>query len=844
MIGRILRPFVLEPPIPYTHHVSRTDVATLAGDICRTYRLDGLPLDSASVVDLASRKARLARLMRDIGGPRTALWWHMVRRRRPIGERPVPRIGNEWCRGHVQRYQRAMQDEMAYSVEHYFSTVRRSAGSSFSRAIERTARGGPAATIAAYRADLAEINAIGHAIEEAFAAHEPRALGVTDEGHSEVLAFYDYLVSAHAHDAPVALDETLNASRVGTARVEPGDATLRITPAGGGARRYARVLGVDAYPDVSVPDLLAGLSFSEVDIVVTQSFATRSKEGARVRTKREQKKAESSGESTDEEVGDFDGMLAELRSSRSSIGDHHATVAIHAESVDAARRGADRVSSTLSGAGFRARIERRALDSAWYAQLPGGFGARARIRTITTANAASFMQAHAFSRGALERTPWGEPVTTLPTVGGTAYRFAWHGAAGESSGEVSASTRMTGKTGSGKSALLAHLLASSARVDRAPRVGEPDGRAFRSAIFDYRRGLRPFVLATGGEYAGFEDGRPSGWMPLRHYPDTSGGRARTARLVSLLGCDAEHPALGAEDERRIERAVAATMVMEPSARRLSGVLQNLPGGGTGSALARRLARWCADDGTGRRGAYWWVFDGGGPDRLDVDRTMFFGIDGDALLSDPVVRTPATWYLIDRVRELIDGTRAVVLAMDEAPQYLDDPVFEQFAGKEQAVIRKDGGLCVFAGQQPEQFLESAVGPVLARQCATEIYLPDPGARADDYCGQFGLTEAEFDALSALEEGSRAFAIKQSQRGSGGARSMIVARLDLGGMPEDLSVLSGTHRANRLLDEARERTGSDKPRVWLPEYHRLMRGGEAVERVDRVASATIHKLSEAG
>ena len=84
--------------------------------------------------------------------------------------------------------------------------------------------------------------------------------------------------------------------------------------------------------------------------------------------------------------------------------------------------------------------------------------------------------------------------------------------------------------------------------------------------------------------------------------------------------------------------------------------------------------------------------------------------------------------------------------------------------------------------------------------------NPKARAEDYCAGFGLTAHEFDLVRTLPDTAHCFLIKHGN-------DSVVARLNLSGMPDLLTVLSGRERTVRRLDTLRETYG-DAPADWLP------------------------------
>jgi type IV secretion system protein VirB4 len=86
------------------------------------------------------------------------------------------------------------------------------------------------------------------------------------------------------------------------------------------------------------------------------------------------------------------------------------------------------------------------------------------------------------------------------------------------------------------------------------------------------------------------------------------------------------------------------------------------------------------------------------------------------------------------------------------------------------------------------------------------MPNPKAQEDEYCGGFGLTGHELDLVRALPDTSRCFVIKHGT-------DSVVARLNLDGMDDILTVLSGREASVRRLDALRAQHGDD-PAVWLP------------------------------
>jgi type IV secretion system protein VirB4 len=154
---------------------------------------------------------------------------------------------------------------------------------------------------------------------------------------------------------------------------------------------------------------------------------------------------------------------------------------------------------------------------------------------------------------------------------------------------------------------------------------------------------------------------------------------------------------------------------------------------------------------------------------------------------------------------MDGTPSITV-IDEGWKALDDDVFVQRLRDWEKTIRKRGGIIGFATQSASDALDSRISSAVIEQTATQIFLPNPKAQISEYCDGFGLTSHEYDLVRSLPDTSRCFLIKHG-------RDSVVARLNLSGMSDLLTVLSGRERTVRRLDELRTALGDD-PAAWMP------------------------------
>jgi type IV secretion system protein VirB4 len=462
-----------------------------------------------------------------------------------------------------------------------------------------------------------------------------------------------------------------------------------------------------------------------------------------------------------------------------AFGDHHLSVLVRRESLAALDEAVAACAAGLADAGAVAVREDVNLEPGFWGQLPGNEAYLVRRALISSANMACFGSLHGFAMGQAEGNHWGEAVTLFTTTSSTPFFFNFH-SSGSGGGDLGNFT-VIGPSGSGKTVVMNFLAAQAQKY-------EP-----RTILFDKDRGAEVFLRGIGGTYSRVAAGHPTGFNPLA-LPDSPANRAFLRDWLGVL-----LKVSGPEEEATIAGAVDAAYANDPALRRLLHFRELLAGSRRPQAgdLASRLDAWIA------HGEHGWLFDNE-QDRLDLSaRTL--GFDMTALLETPRLRTPVMMYLFHRIDERLDGTPTMIL-IDEGWKALDDEVFAARIRDWLKTLRKRNALVGFATQSARDALDSRIATALVEQTATMIFMPNSRARAEDYCEGFGLTSHELDVIRSLPAHSRCFLIRQ-------ADASVVVRLDLSGMPEVLTVLSGRESTVRKLDQLRETYG-DAPAAWYP------------------------------
>jgi type IV secretion system protein VirB4 len=414
--------------------------------------------------------------------------------------------------------------------------------------------------------------------------------------------------------------------------------------------------------------------------------------------------------------------------------------------------------------------------------LAGNFADRPRPWDITSRNFIGFSPFHNYPSGKRDGNHWGPAVALLKTASGAPYYFSLHR---HDIGHF----KVYGSTGAGKTVLVMFLITQLQK--------------FKATLlyFDKDRGAEIGIRALGGRYLALKRGEPTGLNPFAIAP-TAGNIAFVQELVRVL-VRSERP-FTARENSEIDRAVSGVFRLDTAHRRLGSAMAYLDPPSENN-IAARLLRWVhTDRGTGPMS---WVFDNP-HDLLNFSGAQLFGIDQTHFLDDEAARTPLMMYLNHRIEALKDGRRGGVM-IDEGWKSLDDPIFENRIGDSLKTDRKKDWFLGLITQSPKDSLRSRIAHTISEQTPTTIYLPNLNARREDYVQGMGCTEGEFEVIRSLPEGGRRFVVKQ------GANA-VIAELDLAGLPDDLSVFSGTAANLSLLDRILEEVGDD-PTIWLPIFH---------------------------
>src|SRR5271154_1441648 len=805
----VRREFLSSSQIPYTAHLSEHVIRTKTGDYVQVFKISGASFESADDEQLNNWHERLAIALRNVASPNVALWTHVIRRR----ERSYPEgaFGQEFAADLNAHYKERLSGERLMVNELYLSVVYRSTTGVVtnwtSKVLSRTTRD---AVELDMRAAIDACEKLRQTLLASLDRYEIEALALYQhQGQlcSRVLEFLGVLINGEWQRMPLPrapLNEVLATSRpvFGVESIEYRTAT---------DTQLGAILGIKEYPTPTVTGMFHALLSAPFPLILTQSFTFLTKVSGQGLLQRQYARMLNAGDLAVTQAAQLKDALDALAGDEFVMGDHHLSLLVLTDPFSryekpqvAAQQKIlnDRVGVArriLSETNMAVAREDLALEAAFWGQLPGYFSRRLRKAPITSRNFAAMSPFHNYPVGRARGNHWGDALCLLVSSAGSPYYFSLHASdpadPDGGSRKDTGHTLICGPTGSGKTVFIGFLMAMLSR------------QGVTQVIFDKDCGLEILVRALGGDYLPLKNGIPTGFNPLQ-LPITPANveflKNWLRELTRVEAGTAHQDGRAVRQSADLDQALRGTLALEPSARRLSRLIEFLdPTDPEG--LHARLARWCAS----HRGDYAWVFDNDHDTVVSrLSGAALIGFDVTEFLDHSLTRAPITLYLFHLVRQLIDGRRFVCW-MDEFWRLLADRAFENFAKDGPKTWRKLNAVMCLATQSPSDVLDSPISRTLVEQTPTKVFFPNADADFAEYTKGFGLTEREFRLVKdQLEPGSRLFLVKQ-------AHHSVVCQLDLKGFDAELAVISGRTQEVQRMHQIMAEVGPDS-KQWLPQF----------------------------
>ena len=760
------------------------------GSLFATFHVAGMPAELAGAAATWLANLRENQLDRSVADPRVEIWDHYVRQ---DGQdmAALPIIPN-WFGARFDDAYRATQTGSLYRND-LFVTVLMQPHDSFRSGLLSIMGAGAIDHPQASDAALEEFDTVIQKVEAGLARYGLRRLGFREEGpvvFSELAETFHLILTNDVRRIGV------SSGRMGKVilpeRIIFGHRDFQIVREG--APRFGAILSMLNYPARTRPVMFAALRNAPFPLTITNSRRFIQKAAALGKISLQIKQMQSGNDAAKSQIGQLIQEEDDIASGHSEAVSHHFSVAIYAPSLDALDRRVASAEALLSDAGVTAVRETDALKAAFYAQLPGNRRWRTRPEPVKSINAIAMAAKHGVPAGQYKGR-WGAPVIMLRTTSNTEYalHLQVHGAASIPAEDL-ANCMIFGGAGSGKTSLLGSVGLLSLR-----------NPSTRVVLIDKDFGLSVMVRAAGGSYLALASGTPSGLAPLLGLSNTPDDVSFIEGFIKKLILADEQGELSADEDQRLQRAVARQMQMPPALRGFAGIAAFL-GMRSKDGAAARLRKWCRGERLG------WAFDND-RDELRME-TRMTGFDTTAILRNEEVCSPTLSYLFYRTRKLING-QPIVMMVDETWQSDLVPAFRDENNDQLKTIRKNEGAVVLATQSAYDALKSPNAHTFKQQIPTKIFFGDETASHADLVDGLGLTEAEYLAVTqTLPLLRHTFLIKRP----GGS---VLCRFDMSGAKEKIAVISARRSTYELSNRLIAQYGPE-PEAWVPEFERLAPG----------------------
>lgn len=766
--------------IPYWCHFNSSTLLTKTKDLIIIIKVNGFSFETADDEDIESRKEIRNNLFKGLAGGKYTINTYTIRKKHSAY--PAGNFDDPFCKYVNEEWRRRHEPEYTFVNEHYIAITRKNSAITevFEKIAQKFDKSQEAQTEGALLLEAySEIAEIRDRVINSLSAYRPQLLGIYERDgayYSEILEFLGMIVNANNNQKyfvpSFGVDRYIQNSRLYFARKH-----IEVLNAKG-EKKFAGMVSIKSYRPTTYAGILDKFLHLPFEFIITQSFNFIDKSIAINKMQLQQQRMIQSEDPSISQVAEISQALDSAMAGEYAFGFHHLTVMC----IGNTRKELDDLISDVNvefiNMGIQSVREGLNMPAAFWAQLPGNSGIFAtRKAVINTKNFAGFSSFHNYPEGNVGGNHWGDAVTVFNTTSGTPYFFSFHV-------RDVGHTMIVGPTGAGKTVLMNFLCTQAQKFK--PKM----------FFFDKDRGAEIFIRAIGGRYTSIDASKPTGFNPL-HLPDNYENRAFLLEWFQIL-LTANGEKITASDITTINQAIDGNYKLPKEERQLSNIVPffGIEGPDT---LAGRLAQW---HGTGNRAQ---LFDNKN-DIIDFSSSRIFGFEMGEILKDAIALPPALLYLFHRINSSLDGTNTMIV-LDEAWALIDNPVFSTRIKNWLKVLRKLNAMVIFATQSVEDASKSTISDTLVQQTSTQIFLTNLKA-TEAYKKTFMLSDREFQIVKSTDPGARFFLVKQDN-------ASVVTRVDLSGLNDIVTVLSGRIETVLLLDKIRARVGDD-PKDWLPVF----------------------------
>ncbi len=772
--------------IPFACHYNPHTILTKNGELLQTIKIVGFAAENISNKKEDNKKRTLRGSVRKaiqtgIDNDEYAIWFHTVRRKKKLsaeGEysdqfskytNSAWRKRHDWDHKYVNElYITIIREGESFSFESYADYIKTS-----SYKVQKKAKNLFLEKI------YDELDEVVKKVVQSLSDFGAKRLSMFEyKGvfYSENLRFLSKIINFAEYNFPVKEQDLSHYLPIN--KVSFGFNALEVK--GANEKHFAGILSVKEYHEVSANaiDTFLQLPF-EFILTETVDFINREKA-----LKGFEYQKYILNLSQDKHFSEISGITEIINSDKGRVtdfGEHQISIMVIEDHLKLLESEINKMQEVLATLGILSVREDIMMEDCFWAQLPGNFSFIRRLTPINTNRMGGFASLYNFPAGKLTNNHWGPAVTIFYTAAGTPYFFNFHV-------DDNGHTAIIGPFGAGKTVLMNFMLS--------------EARKYNSKLFffDQMRASEIFIRAIGGKYVSFEETKnkylPIPKMnPLLLAENEENIKFLKAWLQYLVSSSDN----GNEDETIKERLVEIVKIIFalPAQERKLSQVRDLFEKMDMAKQAAALEVWY---GSGR---YSYLFDN---DDDDLNIAHIQGFDMTFLVKEGKPLGPVLSYLFHRIREKLDGEPTIIV-LDEAWSLIDNAIFAPHISEWLDFFRERNAMVIFATESVEDASKSKITTSITSKLATRIFLPNQYATGA-YKKVFGLNHVEFDLLNMMSKKRRSFLLKHGE-------DAVVAELDLSGLDEIISILSGTPENIKIMEGIMNEVGETVDK-WLPAF----------------------------
>ncbi|MFT6077909.1 MAG: type IV secretion system protein VirB4, partial [Rickettsiales bacterium] len=593
--------------------------------------------------------------------------------------------------------------------------------------------------------------------------------------YSEPMHFFDKIVNLKEERFPLRANDI--SSDLSGSKIAFGNQSLEVARENG--KNFATMLSIKEYREVSISALDKFIQLPQ-EFIITQSLDFIGRDQALAYFEYQNYILEVSGDDEFRYLSDIEHAIESDTKSPTDYAEQQITIMLINDSVSGLEDDTKKALSKLHDLGLVSIREDILSEHCFWSQLPGNFQFLRRQNPITTSRIAGFASLQNFPVGSRIRNHWGNAVSIFRTILGTPYFFNFH------DGD-NGHTLIAGPSKSGKTVLLNFLTSQS--------------RKFKNKLyyFGYRRSGNIFINSLQGNYLSINensDDKKSLKMNPLLLPDNSDNRKFLSVWIGSLVNYGKIP-IDLEEMDLIPKII--DKIVDSKTKNLTKAVEFFKKKSTQN-IYKRLSIWHG------KGKYAYIFDNVEENDLSLNLVNAFNLTP-ILDYKPIVTSVAS-YLMHKIESLLDGDKAMIV-LDEAWAMLDNYITGPAINDWLVRLRQKNCMVIFATESLHDTSKSNITHKINQNLATQIFFPDPYP-TEYYKTVFGLDDAEFDLLSAMNKEHHHFLFKY-------ASNSVVASLDLSDLRDNIAVLSSKPNTLKAMELAMEKFG-DHTKDWLPEFLR--------------------------